>query len=143
MSQVIELGKRRVFSHQQAEELLPIILRVTKKFSDIVEAHMNQLNANKDLSVEAVQFIDDEINRHIHLWQNQLERLGVMPKGLWIADFDSGDGFFCWKYPEKEISYWHRHCDGFSGRVRLSSVTRLNTDGTLYALNSRDESLNS
>jgi hypothetical protein len=34
-----------------------------------------------------------------------------------MADFDNGEGFYCWKYPEIKINHWHGYQDGFSGRI--------------------------
>lgn len=60
--------------------------------------------------------LQDEINALIQKWQNKIERLGGKPKGLWLADFDNGEGYFCWKFPETEIKYHHGYKDGFTGR---------------------------
>jgi hypothetical protein len=38
---------------------------------------------------------------------------------LWIEDFDAGDGYFCWKFPERQIEFWHHYNDGFSKRIRV------------------------
>ena len=40
-------------------------------------------------------------------------------KGMWLADFDAGNGYYCWKFPENEIRFWHGYKDGFSGRVEI------------------------
>ena len=48
--------------------------------------------------------------------------LGGQPKGLWLVDFDSGDGFsFCWKYGEEEIAHVHAYDAGFAGRRYIGS----------------------
>lgn len=67
--------------------------------------------------------IETQVNGLISEWQTKVQKLGAMPKGLWIADFDSGDGFYCWKYPERKIDFWHKYTDGFSKRVRVNELT--------------------
>ena len=37
-------------------------------------------------------------------WTRDMEMLGVVVKGLWLIDFDSGEGYYCWKYPEPAVS---------------------------------------
>jgi len=46
-----------------------------------------------------------------------LKDLGVEVKGLWLADFDSGDGYYyCWQLGEDDIEHFHRYETGFAGR---------------------------
>ena len=40
-------------------------------------------------------------------------------KGLWLVDFDSGAGYYCWKYPEPSLDYFHGYEEGFAGRLPL------------------------
>lgn len=66
--------------------------------------------------------LQDQINGLIQNWQNKVERLGAKPKGLWLADFDYGDGYFCWKFPETKIQYSHGYKDGFTGRRLIENT---------------------
>lgn len=92
---------------------------------------MKHIEALPDKKSERAQGIEKTINDIIEKWQNKLEKLGTVPKGLWLADFDNGEGYFCWKFPETKISFWHGYHDGFSGRrpienwsnIDLGSVT--------------------
>ena len=43
--------------------------------------------------------------------------MGLEIKGLWLVDFDSGAGYYCWKYPESSLGHFHGYDEGFSGRV--------------------------
>ena len=40
-------------------------------------------------------------------------------KGLWLVDFDNGNGYYCWRWPEPELAYFHGYDEGFDGRVRI------------------------
>lgn len=112
---VIELKPRRVFSYTDIMELLPIIHRITRQYSEKVAKLIQKLEhvSGQEKLVSATEL---EINDLIQEWQVKVEKLGAVTKGLWIADFDSGDGYFCWKFPEEQILYWHGYRDGFSGR---------------------------
>src|SRR5438045_3726832 len=46
--------------------------------------------------------------------------LRIEVKGLWLVDFDSGAGYYCWHYPEPALEYFHGYDEGFPGRVKLN-----------------------
>lgn len=117
MDTVIEINRKKTFTLQEARQLLPIIYRLTEESCREVKVHVNRIDAYADKTNPAVVQIEEEINSIIERWQNKIEKLGGEPKGLWMADFDGGDGFYCWKYPETEIKHWHGYQDGFSGRI--------------------------
>ncbi|MCB0393866.1 MAG: DUF2203 domain-containing protein [Bdellovibrionales bacterium] len=119
MEKLVELNRKRIFSLSDAQELLPIIQRITRQHSEKVESLINRIEAASSLSPDAVERLEAEINSEVQGWQTKLEKLGVQPKGLWVADFDSGDGYFCWKFPETEVAHWHRYSDGYSGRLPI------------------------
>lgn len=52
-------------------------------------------------------------------WAREMEALGLEVKGLWLVDFDSGGGYYCWKHPEPSLQYFHGYEEGFEGRVKL------------------------
>jgi hypothetical protein len=33
-------------------------------------------------------------------WAEEMLSLGIEVKGIWLVDFDSGAGYYCWKYPD-------------------------------------------
>lgn len=52
-------------------------------------------------------------------WVERIHRLGALAKGLWLVDFDTGDGYLCWAYPEERIEYFHSYESGFKSRRRI------------------------
>jgi hypothetical protein len=131
--QIIEINRRGVFSLQEAQELLPVVFRITKTYSQKVEALIARLDGLSGASYDSrasddlANALESQVNTLILEWQNKMQKLGAMPKGLWIADFDSGDGYFCWKYPESGIQYWHKYSDGFTKRIHVSERVHLVT----------------
>jgi hypothetical protein len=117
---IIEINRRQVFTLEEAQEVLSVIFRITKTYSQRVDTLIERLDALAGANEGATSSIELQVNDLIQEWQNKVQKLGALPKGLWIADFDSGDGYFCWKYPERGIEYWHRYSDGFSKRIRVS-----------------------
>jgi hypothetical protein len=45
--------------------------------------------------------------------------MGCEVKGLWLVDFDNGEGYYCWQYPESNLEYFHGYTEGFAGRSKL------------------------
>jgi hypothetical protein len=116
---VIEINRRHVFSLDEAKEVLPIIFRITKASSQKVDVLIERLESLGGSNEDLTNAIESQVNTLIQDWQNKIQKLGALPKGLWIADFDAGDGYFCWKYPERSIEFWHRYSDGFSKRMHV------------------------
>jgi hypothetical protein len=61
----------------------------------------------------------EEANGVLRAWAEELAALGIEVKGPWLVDFDSGGGYYCWKWPEDSLDYFHSYDEGFAGRVRL------------------------
>lgn len=117
---LVAISREGVFTLEQAIELTPLVRRITQDYAKQVETMMARLETI-DLSQEAViQSLEMSINERIQEWHTKIRKLGGVPKGLWLVDFDAGDGYFCWKFPEETIMYWHSYQDGFTGRIPLA-----------------------
>jgi len=119
---IIEINRQSVFSLEEAQELLGVIFRITKQYSEKVEGLISRLDTLPPGSDALASSLETQVNGLISEWQTKVQKLGAMPKGLWIADFDSGDGYYCWKYPERKIEFWHKYTDGYSKRVRVAEM---------------------
>lgn len=116
MEKIVEIGSIRHFTLHSAQELLPLIYAITEKAHAQVRNLTSQAEAMKNVPQATLQKIEDDIQNQIETWQKKIARLGGHPKGYWLVDFDNGHGYFCWKFPEKEIKYFHGYKEGFSGR---------------------------
>lgn len=97
---------KRIFTYEEAAALLPEVQRLT------------------DSAVEAIGELADDDNstayqQIVGTWAESLITLGIEVKGLWLADFDNGSGYYCWSHPEPSLQYFHGYEDGFQGRMRL------------------------
>lgn len=98
---------KRIFSYEEATALLPRVQRVT---AAAVE-RINELPEEED---------PDAYQQVVMEWAESVLGLGVEVKGLWLVDFDSGGGYYCWRYPEPALEYFHGYEEGFGGRVKLN-----------------------
>lgn len=101
------LSEKREFTYAEAAALVPELLRLTEPAYRKVEV----LSAGSDTrgKVEAV----------VEAWAHEVLARGVEVKGLWLVDFDNGAGYYCWRYPEARLMYYHSYDDGFGGRVPI------------------------
>jgi regulator of sirC expression with transglutaminase-like and TPR domain len=97
--------ERKVFTLDQAKALLPRVRELT----EAAVGRYGQLTG--DMEVERRELVSE--------WARELTNLGLEIKGLWLVDFDAGAGYYCWKYPERDLAHFHSYEEGFGGRVPL------------------------
>jgi hypothetical protein len=110
--------ERRIFSLAEARELLPTVQQIT---ADAVREAERLAECLQGLGEEHPEQgpLSDELNTLVTDWARSLHDLGVEVKGLWLADFDNGQGYYCWAYPEPSLSHYHGYEDGFAGRMTI------------------------
>ncbi len=94
----------RVFTFEEARALMPRVQEIT---AEAVERYGKMSG-------------EDERRAVAETWAKELMALGLEIKGLWLVDFDSGAGYYCWKYPESELAHFHSYEEGFGGRLPLT-----------------------
>ena len=121
ITQIGSCEEPRLFSLEEAEQLLPLVQRITiEAFAELQPIrHKLENLLSTDPRLVAVE---NEYERVVKRWVNKMERLGLVVKGLWLVDFDTGDGYLCWKYPELRIAHYHDYSTGFAGRRPLQDV---------------------
>lgn len=97
---------RRIFTLDEARALLPKVRGLT------TDAVLRYGQLSGDLQEERESVVRE--------WMREVRSLGLEIKGLWLVDFDSGAGYYCWKYPESGLNHFHGYDEGFSGRLPLN-----------------------
>ena len=99
--------EKKVFTLEEARSLLPKVKELTSeavfKFARLSEGEETE----------------EERQGVVGEWAREILALGAEIKGLWLVDFDSGAGYYCWKYPEGGLEYFHGYEEGFAGRLPL------------------------
>jgi hypothetical protein len=111
-------GEARRWSLAAARELLPDVRERTGKAVPEVEALLAE-RARLPAEDPARAEVEVRLRQRIAAWARSMEALGVEVKGLWLVDFDNGSGYFCWKWPETGLDWFHGYDDGFAGRTRI------------------------
>jgi hypothetical protein len=109
---------RPIFSLAQARALLPQVKLLTADAvirAEAISAELQRLSeadpAHAQLTATLQEIVDN--------WAEAVRALGLEAKGLWLVDFDNGEGYYCWRYPEAAISHYHGYEDGFAGRMPI------------------------
>lgn len=114
-------GDSRVFSLSEAMALFPLVRRLTeasyRELKPVQETLKAMLPTNP-----AIADVESQYRSIVRRWMGKMERLGLVVKGLWLVDFDTGDGYLCWRYPELKLGHYHSYDQGFGNRRPLQEV---------------------
>ncbi len=108
----------RTFTLEEAQDRMPEVKRLTEPVY-LLAASLARETQDAERSGDAarVEALKARIQSLIEAWSESVQALGADVKGLWLVDFDSGDGYWCWAWPEMELSHWHSYEGGFRSRV--------------------------
>jgi len=107
---------KRIFSYDEALNTFPLV-------RDLTAAAVRQIDAllggGEELEVRRDE-LEEARERIVRAWAREVTALGCEVKGVWLVDWDSGDGYYCWRFPEPSISHFHTYDEGFAGRIPLN-----------------------
>jgi hypothetical protein len=110
---------RRIFSYDEALSTFPVVRDLTNAAVRQVEAVVSSIQSREELAARQAE-IEETCDGIVHEWARRITGLGCEVKGRWLVDWDSGDGYYCWRFPEKTISFFHTYEEGFSGRMPIN-----------------------
>ncbi|MFK8136839.1 MAG: DUF2203 family protein [Bdellovibrionales bacterium] len=128
MAKVIPFNVKRVFDQSEADDMIRVLSKITRDAKGLTDEMLNRLYSITEVKADSdeAKLLEQEIDAVILDWQAKVQKLGGKPKGMWLVDLDSGDGYYCWKFPEDKVLYWHRYSDGYTDRVPVGAKkTRL------------------
>ena len=111
----------RIFSLAEAQALLPVVRKVTRRavgdFDPVRGRYRNLLDCDPRKPQLALQY-----EKIVRLWMTKMARFGLVARGLWAVEFDTGDGYLSWKYPELRLEFFVDSEDPKLTRRSLSEV---------------------
>ncbi len=107
---------KRVFSYEEARALLPAVRERTR---EAVEALSQANTGGGDEAGRNSDPLEQKAARILEEWARDMTAMGIEVKGPWLVDFDSGGGYWCWRWPEEGLDFFHGYEEGFAGRVRI------------------------
>jgi hypothetical protein len=110
--------ERQIFSLSEARALLPRVKHLTADAVRRTEQLAAELHGMGEDQPEHAE-LSQALHAVVKGWADELQTLGAEPKGLWLVDFDNGEGYYCWCYPEDGIMHYHGYTDGFAGRMTI------------------------
>lgn len=119
--QIMACNDPRVFTLAEAQALFPLVRRITQDAYRELEPIRRALEALVPTNPMILD-VERQYETAVKRWVGKMERLGLVVKGLWLVDFDTGDGYLCWKFPELRIGHYHGYHEGYAARVPLRQV---------------------
>jgi hypothetical protein len=96
------LNESRSFTHEEALELVSLLILITAK----TKKELNNLNAQLAYfknSPEKTNMIQDRINASIQTWSEKIRRLGAIPVSLCKVKIPGQGTHYFWEYPEPKL----------------------------------------
>ncbi len=110
---------KRIFTYDEAVNTFPLVRDLTAAAVRQMEALVNGVASREELDSRREE-LEETRERIVLAWAQQITALGCEVKGVWLVDWDSGDGYYCWRHPEQAISFFHTYDEGFSGRIPIN-----------------------
>ena len=115
---IIQIGSpadSKLYVLAEASELLPVVRKITENAYE----RLSRLDERLELMLlcdPRRTKIADEYEKIVRKWIASITRLGAIPNGLWRVDFDTGEGYLCWRFPELKIGFFREYKENFDER---------------------------
>ncbi|HEX9940716.1 MAG TPA: DUF2203 family protein [Thermoanaerobaculia bacterium] len=110
---------KRIFTYDEALSTFPVVRDLTAAAVRQVEALINSVGSREELDSRREE-LEEARERIVRAWAQQVTSIGCEVKGVWLVDWDSGDGYYCWRFPEQAIGFFHTYDEGFAGRIPIN-----------------------
>ena len=109
----------RIFTYEEALDTFPAIRDLTDRAIHQIRALYNGIQSRDEMERRQNE-LEAATSEVIEVWTEEVSSVGCLVKGLWLVDWDCGNGYYCWRYPEASIGHFHGYDDGFDGRMPIN-----------------------
>jgi len=110
----------RTHDLESANDLLPLIRKYTEAAIQETQRNLLKIRQFKRNSPDFKR-LSRAHEEAIGRWVERVHRLGGLAKGLWLVDFDTGDGCLCWIYPETRVEHFHGYNEAYKDRRKVKA----------------------
>jgi len=115
----VRLKTPRVFSYDEALSVFPVVRDMTAAAVHQIAALTRELEGEEAESARRAE-LEASHQEIVEQWAREIEAFGLAVKGLWLVDWDCGDGYYCWRYPESSLAHFHGYDEGFASRMPIN-----------------------
>lgn len=122
----MEIGQTdKLFSLKEAKQLLPLVVSITERHKHDLSPIQDRLD--KMLSNDPRRAsLETKFEQVVSKWKQKIEQLGLNVAGLWMVEFDVGEGYLNWRYPEIGIHHFRDKQSALTDRKRLNTYIEEN-----------------
>lgn len=121
VSGIILGGDHRVFTLAEVREAFPVVQRITRQAYFELEPIRQRL-ARLVPGHPAQHETEAEYEAIVRRWVGKMQRLGLLVRGLWLVDFDTGDGYLCWRFPQLKVGHYYAYGEAYTNRRPIDEV---------------------
>ena len=110
----------RIFTYDEALALFPLVRDRTASAVQELAALASDSATRESESEEEHEELETASREVVARWAAEIGELGCQVKGLWLVDWDAGDGYYCWRHPEPALAHFHGYDEGFAGRIPIT-----------------------
>jgi hypothetical protein len=99
---IFPLNQTKTFSHEEALELVPLLMHISSKTKRDLNVLNSQLSFFKS-NTQKAQGIQEQINTSLQVWSDKVRRLGAIPVSLCKVRIPGEEGHYLWEYPENRL----------------------------------------
>jgi len=102
LRKIYPLNENRLFSYDEALELIPLLMHISSKTKREINALNSQLSFTKN-NTEKAEEIQNKMNLSLQNWSEKVRRLGALPISLCKVRILGKEANYTWEYPEKNL----------------------------------------
>ncbi len=111
--------ENRTFTLDEARTLLPRVREITDRAGEELSALAREIHGISEGDTRRAMLEQEYVER-LNDWATEIQEVGAEVKGMFLVDFDNGEGYYCWKWPEQDIEHYHGYEEGFAGRMKIN-----------------------